>query len=112
MDEQGMITDLIIFLADQGPEEQYPLRKIWHEGRFYFSVLDVLTALQVAATPRKYWPQLKERLKQEGFDEAVNRILQFRGACLRWQISLDGLRRPGDDAPAYRESAKQASRAD
>jgi len=78
MDEQGMITELIIFLADQGEEEQHSIRKIWHNGRFYFSILDVITALQVAQTPRKYWPQLKERLKLEGFDEAVNCIVQFR----------------------------------
>jgi hypothetical protein len=51
MDEQAMMTELIIFLADQGEEERHALRKIWHNGRFYFSVIDVIATLQVAQEP-------------------------------------------------------------
>lgn len=77
MDEQGLTSELIIFFEDQR-EERHTVRKVWHEGRFYFSVLDIIAALQVSQQPRTYWPQLKERVKEEGFKEAASRILKFR----------------------------------
>ena len=77
MDEQGTTSELIIFLEDQG-EERHTIRKVWHNGRFYFSVLDIIAALQASQQPRTYWPQLKDRVKEEGFEEAVSRIVKFR----------------------------------
>ena len=64
MDEQEINSELIIFLEDQG-EERHTIRKVWHNGRFYFSVLDIIAALQVSQQPRTYWPQLKDRVKEE-----------------------------------------------
>lgn len=76
MDEST--TELMIFIAEQGEEERHEIRKVWHDGRFYFSVVDIITALKVSDHPRTYWPLLKERVKEEGFTQAVARILQFR----------------------------------
>jgi hypothetical protein len=76
MDDQGF--DLVIFLDEQGGEKSHPIRRIWHEGRLYFSVIDIIAALEVSTIPpRTYWAQLKDRVKEEGFEEAVRRILQF-----------------------------------
>ncbi len=76
MDDQGF--DLVIFLDEQGGEKSHPIRRIRHQGRLYFSVIDIIAALEVSTIPpRTYWAQLKERVKEEGFEEAVSRILQF-----------------------------------
>lgn len=77
MDEQEPTSELIIFLEDQR-EERHTIRKVWHNERFYFSILDIIAALQVSQQPRTYWPQLKDRVKEEGFVEAVSRIIPFR----------------------------------
>jgi hypothetical protein len=77
MDEQGLTSELIIFLEGQ-EEEHHSIRKVWYKDRFYFSILDIIAALKVSQRPRTYWPQLKERVKEEGFEEAVSRIMQFR----------------------------------
>ena len=58
--------------------EQKHLRRVWHEGEWYYSITDVITALTDSANPRVYWGKLKERAKSEGFDEALARIEQLK----------------------------------
>ncbi len=71
MDEQELTSELIIFLEGQ-QEEHYTIRKVWYDGRLYFSIVDIITAMQVSQrAPRQYWAQLKERVKDEGFPEAA-----------------------------------------
>src|SRR5258707_5856247 len=77
MDEQESMIELIIFMEEQ-EEERHPIRKIWHNGRLYFSIVDIITALNVAQSPRRYWVQLKDRVEDEGFEQAINQVLQFR----------------------------------
>ena len=75
---QESTSELIIFLDDQR-EERHEIRKIWYNNRFYFSVVDIIAALKVSQKPpRQYWAQLKEKVKDEGFVEAMNRIVQLR----------------------------------
>src|SRR5713226_8625976 len=77
MNEQEVTSELIIFLEGQ-KEERYTIRRVWHDGRLYFSVVDIITALQVSTrAPRQYWAQLKDRVKDEGFVEAASRIMRF-----------------------------------
>jgi len=48
--------------------ESQNIRKIWHEERWFFSVVDVVNALIESAnyqTARKYWNKLSERLREE-----------------------------------------------
>lgn len=56
MDEaQGSTSELIIFL-DDSREEHHEVRKAWYDGRFYFSVVDIIAALKVSQKPpRQYW---------------------------------------------------------
>ncbi len=78
MDEPELTSELIIFLEGQ-EEEHYTIRKVWYDGRLYLSIVDIITAMQVSQrSPRQYWAQLKERVKDEGFEEAVSRIMQFQ----------------------------------
>ena len=46
------------------PFEGKPIRKIWHNEEWYFSVIDVIEALTDSSTPRKYWNTLKMREPQ------------------------------------------------
>lgn len=31
------------------------IRRVWHDGRWFFSVIDVIGVLTDAPTPRMYW---------------------------------------------------------
>lgn len=44
----------------------YRLRRIWHEGQWRHSVVDVVGALTESRDGRKYWNKLKQRLAEEG----------------------------------------------
>ena len=37
------------------------IRKIWHDDEWYFSVVDIVTALTDSPTPRQYWGKVKQR---------------------------------------------------
>ena len=37
------------------------IRRIWHEGEWHFSVVDVVEVLTDSPSPRKYWNKIKER---------------------------------------------------
>lgn len=47
MDEQSSTSELIIFFENQR-EERHSIRKTWHNGRYYYSILDIITALNVS----------------------------------------------------------------
>ncbi len=40
------------------------IRRIWHNGKWFFSVVDVVEALTDSPSPRQYWGVLKGREKQ------------------------------------------------
>ena len=78
MDTLANDYDLIIFLGEQG-EERHEIRKEWHDDRFYYSIVDIISALGASQKPpRQYWAQLKEQVRDEGFVEAKSRIVQLR----------------------------------
>ncbi len=58
MDEHNA---LVVF---QGKE----IRRIWHDNEWYFSVVDIIDALDASNRPRKYWSDLKTKLIEEGFE--------------------------------------------
>lgn len=37
------------------------IRRLWHDGEWYFSVVDVVEALTDSPTPRQYWGKVKDR---------------------------------------------------
>ena len=37
------------------------IRRIWHEDEWYYSVVDIVTALTDSPTPRQYWGKVKQR---------------------------------------------------
>ena len=52
-------------------------RKVF-KGEWWFSIIDVVTALTVTDRPRKYWSDLKKKLIDEGFSEVSEKIGQLK----------------------------------
>jgi hypothetical protein len=71
------------------------IRHVWHEGRWFFSVIDVVGLLTDARIPRNYWSDLKRRLAEdEGFTELHAQIVQLK------MLASDGKQRLTDAADA------------
>ena len=64
------------------------IRSIWDSEKqdYYFSVVDVISALTNSNIPRNYWSDLKRKLKEEG-SELHEKIVQLK------MIALDGKNR-------------------
>lgn len=58
--------------------EQTMIRRVWHNNKWYYSIVDVIAVLTEASSPRKYWNTLKTRAKNEGFDEAIAQIVPLK----------------------------------
>jgi hypothetical protein len=57
------------------------IRKIIHEGEWWFSVIDVIETLVGGDRPRKYWNDLKKKLLTEGYVEVSEKIGQLKMAA-------------------------------
>jgi hypothetical protein len=54
------------------------LRRIWHKDEWYFSVIDIIAILTESDNPRRYWSDLKRKLREkEGF-ELYDKIVQLK----------------------------------
>lgn len=56
------------------------VRSRWDEDKeeWFFSVIDVCAALTQTATPRRYWSDLKRKLKKEGGEQVYENIVQLK----------------------------------
>ncbi|MEK6961301.1 MAG: Bro-N domain-containing protein [Nanoarchaeota archaeon] len=63
-------TALVVFQDNK-------IRRIWHEGQWKFSVVDIIAVLTESTDPRNYWKVLKYRLNQEG-SEVVTKCNQLK----------------------------------
>ena len=64
---------------DQQPRDlslldRIKVRRIWHNEEWFYSIIDVVTVLNVAANPRNYWAVLKRRLAAEGGESALDAV--------------------------------------
>jgi DNA-damage-inducible protein D len=50
----------------------YQVRRIWHDGDWWHSVVDVVGALSESVDGRKYWNKLKQRLNDERSEVVTN----------------------------------------
>lgn len=48
------------------------IRRIWHNGEWYFSIVDIVAVLTESENPQTYWRVLKKRLKDEGNETVTN----------------------------------------
>lgn len=59
------------------------IRRIWYKEEWYFSIIDVVEILTESTIPKRYWSDLKFKLKEEGF-EVYDFIVQLK------LMSIDG----------------------
>ena len=74
--------------------ENQPIRTAWNEEQeeCYFSVVDVIHVLTGSESPRRYWSDLKRKLKSEGATQLYENIVQLK------MMSSDGKSYKTDDA--------------
>ena len=70
------------------------IRTAWdaEKEEWYFSIIDVISVLTGTANPRRYWSDLKRKLKAEGANELYEKIVQLK------MLSSDGKRYKTDVA--------------
>ena len=56
------------------------IRSVWieEEEEWYFSVVDVVGALSESSNPRRYWSDLKTKIKDEGYFQLYEKIVQLK----------------------------------
>lgn len=57
------------------------IRKIFHEGEWWFSVVDIVQVLTGSSIPKRYWSDLKRKLGKEGYVELYEKIVQLKFAA-------------------------------
>ena len=74
--------------------EDKRIRTAWdaEKEEWYFSIIDVISVLTGTANPRRYWSDLKRKLKAEGANELYEKIVQLK------MLSSDGKRYKTDVA--------------
>lgn len=74
--------------------EDQKIRTAWdaEKEEWYFSIIDVISVLTGTANPRRYWSDLKRKLKAEGANELYEKIVQLK------ILSSDGKRYKTDVA--------------
>ena len=74
--------------------EDQKIRTAWDADKeeWYFSIIDVISVLTGTANPRRYWSDLKRKLKTEGANELYEKIVQLK------MLSSDGKRYKTDVA--------------
>jgi DNA-damage-inducible protein D len=70
------------------------IRKILHEGEWWFSVIDVVEVLTGSSIPKRYWSDLKRKLAKEGYSQLYENIVQLppRPNCTGTGIRADSSR--------------------
>ncbi len=54
------------------------IRKVFHEGEWWFSIIDVIEVLTASSIPKRYWSDLKRKIVNEGYAELYEKIVQLK----------------------------------
>ena len=73
------MSQLILF-------ENKKVRRLWHNERWYFSIVDICEILTDSPEPRKYWSVLKTRLKKEE-SELTTICSQLKMQAADWKVA-------------------------
>jgi GIY-YIG catalytic domain-containing protein len=74
--EQAHEPAAIALFDDETAEKT--VRRVWHEDRWFFSVVDVISLLTGSASPNQYWRDMKRRIYDEGFREVSTTCPQLK----------------------------------
>jgi len=58
--------------------KQKSIRKIIYKNEWWFSVVDVISALTDSNNPRRYWSDLKIKITKDGYRELYEKIVQLK----------------------------------
>ena len=73
--------------------QETTIRRTWHEGQWWFSVVDVIGVLSESAIPKRYWSDLKRKLAHEaGSGQPYEKIVRLK------LVAPDGKQRETDCA--------------
>lgn len=74
--------------------ENAKIRVVWddEQEKYFFSVVDVIQVLTESSVAKRYWTDLKRRLKEEGADETYAKIVRLK------MVAPDGKMRESDAA--------------
>lgn len=73
--------------------EDKKIRRIFHNGEWYFSITDIVEVLAGSPHPRRYWSDLKSKIiDNEGFNQLYDKIVQLK------LVASDGKMRETDTA--------------
>ncbi|AQU02540.1 MAG: Bro-N domain-containing protein [Dehalococcoides mccartyi] len=70
------------------------IRRVLHDGEWFFSVVDIIEAITDSIRPRQYWTDLKSKIIKEGANELYENIVQLK------MPASDGKERDTDAADA------------
>jgi hypothetical protein len=73
-EKQGILSQdkLVVF-------EDKKIRRVFHKGEWYFSIIDVVEVLTGSPNPRRYWSNLKIQLSEkEGFVQLYPKTVQLK----------------------------------
>lgn len=89
-DVRERVTGVELF--DEQASER--VRRVWHDGRWFFSIIDVVAVLTDTPHPTRYWTDMKQRVSDEGFR-------QLYAKCVRLKMEAsDGRQRQTETADA------------
>lgn len=95
-DDSGETTDPQAILPFDDGSAGRLIRHVWHNDRWYFSVVDVVSVLTDSEAPSTYWSMMKQRLaKDEGYTEVFTKCERLKMRSL-----LDGKKYATDAADA------------
>jgi hypothetical protein len=55
-----------------------PIRRVFTDGEWFFSITDVIEAITESPNPRRYWSDLKRKLTSEGASQLYETIVQLK----------------------------------
>ena len=59
--------------------EDKKIRRIFHKGEWYFSIIDIVEVLTESPNPRRYWSNLKIQMSEkEGFVQLYSKTVQLK----------------------------------
>ena len=60
--------------------ENAKIRVVWddEQEKYFFSVVDVIQVLTESSVAKRYWTDLKRRLKEEGAEQVYAKIVQLK----------------------------------
>jgi hypothetical protein len=59
--------------------KEQKIRRTWHQGEWWFSIIDIVNALTDSKNARRYWSDLKGKIsEEEGYIELYEKIVQLK----------------------------------